>query len=147
VDIKVEIEDQGVKALLAGLQERCENPTPAMKEIGEIVRSSIIKNFEQSGRPNKWQPLAAATIKKKRGGAGKTLIDSARLMNSITTRAHSNRVEIGTSVIYARIHQLGGIAGRGRKVEIPARPYLMVQDEDWSPIREVLSRYLTGGTK
>lgn len=147
MDIKVEIRDQGVKTLLAELQKRVENPKPAMAEIGEIVRSSVIKNFGQGGRPNPWKPLAASTIKKKRGGAGKTLIDSARLMNSITSRASKDRVTIGTNVIYAAIHQLGGMAGRGRKVKIPPRPYLMVQDEDAPSIKEAISRYLTRGTE
>lgn len=139
--------DQGVKDMLAKLQQRVENPKPAFAEIGEIVRSSIIKNFQQSGRPEKWQPLATATIKKKRGGAGKTLIDTARLMNSITARAHTDKAVIGTNVIYAAIHQFGGKAGRGLKATIPERPFLMVQDEDWTPITEAISRYLVGGFK
>lgn len=30
---------------------------------------------------------------------------------------------IGSNVVYAAIHEFGGMAGRGRKVKIPARPY------------------------
>ena len=31
---------------------------------------------------------------------------------------------VGSNLVYARIHELGGLAGRGRKVKIPMRPYL-----------------------
>lgn len=31
---------------------------------------------------------------------------------------------VGTNVKYARIHEFGGMAGRGHKTRIPARPYL-----------------------
>jgi len=31
---------------------------------------------------------------------------------------------VGSNLVYARIHELGGYAGRGRKVKIPMRPYL-----------------------
>lgn len=31
---------------------------------------------------------------------------------------------IGSNLRYARIHQLGGLAGRGHRAKIPARPYL-----------------------
>ena len=33
-------------------------------------------------------------------------------------------LQAGLKVAYARIHELGGYAGRGRKVRIPARPYM-----------------------
>ena len=41
---------------------------------------------------------------------------------------------IGSNKEYAAIHQFGGMAGRGRKVEIPARPYLpLTTDGDLQP--------------
>ncbi len=135
--IRVEIKDEGLKDLLKSLKERVENPAEAMKEVGAIVRSSIIKNFQESGRPEKWKP-------KRKPRQGKVLIDTARLQNSINYKAYANRVEIGPdAVVYAAIHQFGGKAGRGHKVTIPARPYLAVQDEDWSEIKRVIENYLT----
>ncbi len=50
---------------------------------------------------------------------------------------HANKV-------YARIHHEGGKAGRGRKVNIPARPFIMVQDEDWAEIKDALNNYIFG---
>lgn len=55
-------------------------------------------------------------------------VRSGRLRSSIIGRAEQRGTEIigvvGSNVIYARIHELGGRAGRGHRTIIPARPYL-----------------------
>lgn len=137
MQIGVTVEDAALKEALNAYLARSKNLTPAMKIIGEIVRTSIVKNFEQGGRPAKWTPS------KKSGGM--TLIKTARLMKSITANAYPDRAEIGTNVIYAAIQQLGGKAGRGKKVTIPARPFLMVQNEDWTEIASAMNNYLLRG--
>lgn len=144
MQIKVEIKDGEVRTMLMNLMNRTGNLSPVMETIGGIVRRSILKNFDASGRPNRWQPSKRAL---KTGG--KTLIDRAILKNSINYKAFRNRVELGpaASIPYGRIHQLGGMAGRGHKVRIPARPYLMVQNEDWVEIKQALTDYLTEGAK
>jgi len=171
VQIDVEIKDREIKRLFTRLKKNATDLRPAFREIGEIVRSSVIRNFQEGGRPDKWEPTKIDSIygayrgrgKKKRKvytlkgsltkgyarykAGKKTLIDKARLQNSITARAQSDRVVVGTNVIYARIHQLGGEAGRNRKVKIPARPYLLVQEEDWTPIRDCLRGFLMKGAQ
>lgn len=162
--VNVEIKDQAVKGMLTDMSRRGENMRPVMREIGEIVRSSILRNFAEGGRPEKWVPTkilgktntsnrtdTTYLLKPKKGKSPSTplpgrltLIDTGRLRNSITSRAYGDRVEIGTKVVYAAIHQFGGKAGRGRKVTIPARPYLMVQDEDWPQIRVKIIDYILG---
>ncbi|POZ60820.1 phage virion morphogenesis protein [Chromobacterium alticapitis] len=55
----------------------------------------------------------------------KILQDSGKLAASVHSRYGDDYALIGAGGIpYARIHQLGGKAGKGRKVSIPARPYL-----------------------
>lgn len=171
--INVEIKDKEIKRLFTRLQRNVKDLRPAFREIGEIVRSSMIRNFQVGGRPDKWTPTKIRSIyqaytgKKTKSGASrkvytirgrltkgfnryssgrKTLIDTARLQNSVTVRAEADRVVVGTNVIYARIHQLGGMAGRNKKVKIPARPYLLVQDEDWPQIKTRLIEHLREGT-
>jgi phage virion morphogenesis protein len=174
LQIDVEIKDKKVQRLFTRLQRNVKDLRPAFRAIGEIVRSSVIRNFQEGGRPEKWEPTRirsiyqAYTRKKTKSGANrkaytirgrltkafdryssgrKTLIDTARLQNSITARAETNRVVVGTDLVYARIHQLGGMAGRNRKVKIPARPYLLVQDEDWAPIGQCLRGFLMKGAQ
>ncbi len=172
MNIKITVLDQAVLNLLYRLKARTSDLRPAMKDIGEIVRSSVIENFTQGGRPNRWKPTKilstylSYTIRRTKSGirykkaytlkgrmtkaferyttGKKTLIDTGRLRNSITARAYPNRAIVGTKVVYAAIHQFGGMAGRNRKVKIPPRPFLLVQDQDWIAIRQSLERYLSG---
>jgi len=39
------------------------------------------------------------------------------------------------------------MAGRNKKVKIPARPYLLVQEEDWKTIRDCLRGFLMKGVE
>ena len=142
ITLNVKIEDGQVKAMLTQLKERTQNMKPAFNLIGQIVRNSVIKNFMEGGRPEKWKPSKRAM---KEGG--QTLADTGRLRNSIKSKAFTNRAEVGTNVIYAAIHQFGGKAGRGKKVTIPARPFLIVQDEDWTEINFALTDYLMRNLK
>ena len=60
----------------------------------------------------------------------KPLIDpmsSGDLRRQIVAEATGSEARISVLPKYAAIHQFGGKAGRGLKVEIPARPYLPVR--------------------
>jgi phage virion morphogenesis protein len=160
IRLEITLDDRQARDALTRLAARISNLTPVMKVIGETVRSSVLKNFEAGGRPP-WIPtkplsvflsrkIAGKDVTSRRGQAsllkrqqGKaTLIDSGRLRKSITVEAGSQEVAVGSNLVYARIHQLGGKAGRGRKVTIPARPYLAVQPEDHTEIGRLLVDYL-----
>lgn len=149
--IEVEVKDEQVKRLVTNIQKRLGNLKPAMRLIGEIVHESIQRNFEEGGRPKKWKRLAPSTIKqRKRIGKwpGRMLVRrgvSGGLMGAIAYRAFNDRVVSHANKIYAAIHHFGGMAGRGRKVKIPARPYMMVQDEDWKEIKAALNEFILGG--
>ncbi|WP_299427210.1 phage virion morphogenesis protein [uncultured Meiothermus sp.] len=128
--------------------------------VGEALVSSTIQRFmeqkDPTGQP--WQPLAAATVAPRardftKGGrlrkgveerlqGRKILIQSARLRNSITSKRDGTAVAVGTNVVYAAIHQFGGMAGRGRRVRIPARPYLGVSRADQAEITRILQEEL-----
>lgn len=132
-----------VAAELEAIARRCGSMEPAMEIIGETVRASVLKNFAAGGRPSGWKALAPATLAKKKGGS--ILVGKGHgggLMGSINYRAASDYVMVGTNKVYAAIHQFGGQAGRGHAATIPARPYLMVQDEDWPEIRDELTDYI-----
>lgn len=128
------------------IARRCGTMLPAMQIIGETVTTSVVENFQAGGRPNGWQALAPATLAKKKGGSilvGKGF--AGGLMGSIHYQAGNDSVLVGTDKVYGAIHQFGGLAGRGGAVEIPAREFLMVQDEDWPAIKEQLADYILTG--
>jgi phage virion morphogenesis protein len=135
-----------VAAELEIIAKRCGNLLPAMQIIGATVEASVIKNFQAGGRPGGWKALSPVTLAKKKGGSiliGKGF--GGGLMGSISYKAENDAVMVGTNKKYAAIHQFGGQAGRGRKVSIPARPFLMVQDEDWHGIKDQLADYIMMG--
>lgn len=140
MQIQVSIQDSGIREMLGRLQGRMGNLTPVMRDIGETVRRSVERNFEAQGRPAKWTPSQRVL----RTG-GQTLSLTGRLRRSFSVQATGSRAVVDTNVVYAAIHQMGGKAGRGGKVKIPARPFLMVQDEDWEVIRQKIAAYITGG--
>jgi len=171
--IRVTATDKRAMEILQGVVGRMRDMTPAMKIIGEIGRTSIVRNFETEGRPLKWPKHGPAT-EARRGPNAAILRESSRLMRSIHPVAYKDHVLIGTKTAYAAVHQFGArkgefgtitaeirehvrkVAGRQVKVRahtrrmqvpwgnIPARPFLMIQDEDWEEIRAALDAHILG---
>jgi len=89
------------------------------------------------------------------------MIDSGRLVGSITYEASDSHVEVGTNAIYAAIHQLGGIIRPKtaqalrffigdreifvQQVKIPARPFLGLDDEDAYEMEATTEEYVLMG--
>ena len=146
VGVLVKVDDKEVRKLLGGILKRMGNPGPAMKILGAIVRTSIVRNFEKGGRPTKWKALSPETLKTKKGTAILREQGMAGgLMGSVNYKPFSDKVVISADKVYAAIHHFGGKAGRGRKVTIPARPYMMVQDEDWVEMKAALGDFIVQG--
>jgi len=97
----------------------------------------------------KWQDLAKPT-KDQRAKIGKwpgkILQVNRNLLGSITPSYTSTTAVVGSSMPfgtgYAAIHQFGGKAGKGKKVTIPARPYLALNDEDIEDIKDDVRKFL-----
>jgi len=146
VGLTVKKDDRDARRYLGGILKRMKNTTSAMKIIGEIGRTSIVRNFEVGGRPKKWKPLSPATLKSKKGGGILKVQGMAGgLMGSVNYQAFSDKAVWSSNKVYAAIHHFGGMAGRGRKVKIPARPYMMLQDEDWEEMKAALNDFIMYG--
>ena len=143
--IEIKVEDKELQKLLKKLAEKSQNLRPLMKNIAGIMQDSVEENFEKEGRPEKWTSLAEATIKqrKKKGyWPGRILQRRGELAASITSKYDANSAVVGTNKVYAAIHQFGGDAGRGKKVKIPARPYLKLTLDNQKLISEEIKNYL-----
>lgn len=167
------VEDREIKAVLARLAAAVADMTPAMHEVGQYYERRVLENFAAQGDPEgrPWPRLSAVTLglglakgkRLKKSGylakAGrqylankKILVDHGDLRGSVHYQAGRSRVAIGTGghIPYAGIHQFGGLAGRGRKVGIPARPYLAVNESggmrlaerDRQRIIEIVEKYI-----
>jgi phage virion morphogenesis protein len=134
--IKIDIDDREVQKALSSLAARVKDRRPLMRKIADIMKDAVEENFEQEGRP-RWKPSKRAM---KQGG--KTLQDTGSLVTSISMRYDNNSAVVGTNKKYAAIHQFGGKAGRGKKVTIPARPFLKLTDGDLEEIKEAVKEHL-----
>lgn len=150
MEISIHIDDREVNGLLRRLQDRVGDMTATMTRIGALYERRVLENFQKESAPDgtKWAPLSETTmmmgLKKNRGwkpgrgglsARGKRYLTGKRILwekgdlsGSIHFQAGKDSVTIGSSgsIPYAAIHQMGGLAGRGKKVSIPARPYLAV---------------------
>ena len=124
-----------------------------LADVGEALVSSTIQHFVEGKGPDgeDWKPSERSA----RDG-GKPLSDTGRLRQSIEYATAPDSVMVGTNVIYARIHQLGGeirpknkkalkVGGRlVSKVTMPARPYLYMDEEDKAEVAHIIALHNTG---
>lgn len=158
ITLRAEINDNGIRAKLTTLIALGRNPSGAMRDIATYGESSTRERMDLQLGPdgNRWKPSLRVQLH-----GGKTLDDSGHLISSITSRSSSNVAEWGTNRIYAAIHQSGGtikpkfatslrfrLASGAfvstRKVTIPARPYLGVNDENAADILDILQARIEG---
>jgi phage virion morphogenesis protein len=142
--ITIKIDSEQLQKELTALIQKAVDRRPLMKDIAGIMHNAVEENFAQEGRP-KWVPLGQKTIiarQKKGYWPGQILQQTGRLAASITQYADNDQAVVGTNAVYAAIHQFGGKAGRGGKVNIPARPYLQLTDEDMEEILKAVKEYL-----
>ena len=143
--IEIKIDNNDVERKLLELAQKSENLRPLMKNIAGIFASATEENFKNEGRPNKWTELSEATKKqrtKQKKWPGQILQVSGQLASSISTQYDDESAIIGSNLDYAAIHQLGGQAGKNKKVEIPARPYLKLTDDNFNEILDATKQYL-----
>ena len=143
--IEIKIDNKDVDRKLLELAQKSENLRPLMKNLAGIFASATEDNFKNEGRPDKWTELSEATKKqrtKKKKWPGQILQVSGQLASSISTQYDDESAIIGSNLDYAAIHQLGGDAGRGKKVKIPARPYLKLADDDFNEILDATKNFL-----
>ena len=137
--IEIEINNaQQIASILNNLANAAQDRAPLMRSIAGTMESAVLQNFDVGGRP-KWLGL------KYRQGT--PLVDTENLMNSITSYYDNDSAEVGTNEPYAAIHQFGGKAGRGRKVDIPARPFLVLTPQDEEDILEDVQAYFRSVVK
>ncbi len=145
--IKISVDSSRLDAHLAALRRRTDDLSPVMRQIAGIMHDAVEENFAQQGRP-RWEGLAPATIQqRKRKGywPGSILQQRGELAASIEQGANSRQAWVGTNKRYAAIQHFGGKAGRGRKVKIPARPYLVLHADDLTQIEMAVVRFLSKG--
>lgn len=126
MSVSIAVNDEDLQGLFSALGERCLHPRPALEGIGEALVTSVKDNFKARSAPDgaPWKSLspryARWKTKEKGRNADDILMLTRRLYNSIDKRVSDSEVAVGTiksgsNVVYAAIHQLGGIIRRGAR--------------------------------
>ena len=139
----------GAVALQLGMQrlrQLGDSPRPIFQALANYGESSTRLRFKKGIGPDgaRWKPSARA-----QATGGQTLVLKGQhggILGSITSRFDNASAEWGTNKVYAGVHQFGAtIVPRSKKnlrfrvpggfvstkrVNIPARPFLGVNDED-----------------
>ncbi|MDK4624180.1 phage virion morphogenesis protein [Kingella kingae] len=103
-----------------------------MKQLAGTMHHAVRQNFKQGGRP-KWLGIEYRN--------GKPLIDTGALRDNIDQAYDNDTALVGTNMVYAAIHNFGGMAGRNRKVAIPARPFLILTNDDKQDLMDDVQDY------
>ena len=159
--------DEEVQAMARRFREQLTRVRfrPLLAAIGNELVTSVSRRFETGTAPDgsRWPESLRARLT-----GGQTLIRTGRLRDSIAEtgpQLTARSVEVGTNVVYAAIHQFGGIipphiirARRARALSIPgigfrravhhpggtipARPYLGLSDTDERVIQDLTEDWL-----
>jgi phage gpG-like protein len=118
-DRVVRVNDQDFKLKFSQFPRKVADGKTLLNVAWGVMQGSIARTFREEGYPAKsWAPLSPRTIAARRNknkGSIKMLRDKGILFNSITKEPIENtgqRLVIGTNLVYAAIHQFGGLAGR-----------------------------------
>jgi len=121
-----------------------------MKRVGDFVveksKDRIFYRENKAPDGSAWESLAASTIKHKiaakKDHQGMLMHEGDLWKRIVHQNVTEDSVTIGSSMLYARIHQKGGMAGRGRKVRIPARPYLGLTEDQKKLLEEKVTLWI-----
>lgn len=113
------------------------------EELGEYMIAETRRRFRESIEPggSRWPALKASGVKRDSASGQKNrrkpLLKTGRLRNSITYRATSENVTVGTNVVYAARHNFG--YRKGRRVLTPRRQYLGVNERNIREMKEIIA--------
>lgn len=162
IDFHVEITDSLLPEL-AGLERALVDPILLYAAWEPIALRSVDRNFQRGGSDRgAWEPLASLTVAAK--GHARPLEKSGALRRSITAERTPEGLAIGPPpagrLVYAGIQHFGGTAGprpgnvaavpladgsiaffTGR-VQIPARPYNLLDERGIFELEDATARFI-----
>lgn len=137
--------DREMQREMRRVVRRMDDLTPALAAFGEHMMVVTQDRFDKEQAPDgtPWKPLAPATLRVKK--TDKILAESGQrggLRGTIVYKTDPRKIAMGTNKVYGAIHQLGGMAGPGRKVKIPKRQYLGYTGDDLGEFVEICKDWI-----
>lgn len=156
--ITIAVDDTAFRRGLGLIATRLDDLFPVLDTLGAALAAETQDTFEREAGPDDtpWPQSLRAKL-----SGGQTLIDSGRLVQSISHQVAPDRtsVAVGTNVEYGAVHQFGHVikpvtaqalrfvtaAGDtvfAKSVTIPARPFLGIGSRADAAIESVLGQWL-----
>lgn len=98
---------------------------------GQTKRRIMSEKTAPDGTP--WQPNKTGTP---------ILVQDGDLHGDISHLVTGDQAQVGSNLVYAAIHNYGGMAGPNRTVEIPQRQYLGLSAENTEDLEALIEDFL-----
>lgn len=137
--ITIEIGDREIRDGLRALETKLGDLRPVFRDIGESLLNSTRERFNTQTAPDgsPWAPLSPDYKKRKKKHSDLILTLNGYLRGTLGYSAMKDELRIGTPMIYGAAHQFGR-----PEINLPARPFLGLSDDDTAMILDALSEWL-----
>ncbi len=151
VTYTLRVDNAEILSGLARMRHVSEDLRPVLTDIGAELESSTVKRFVTNIAPD-GTPWKGSLRAEKTGTP--TLVLTAHLRDSIHFLVEANAVEVGSNLIYAKVHQTGAvISAKGgalaftlyggqfvtvKSVKLPKREYLGLSANDNRAVVEIV---------
>ncbi len=115
-----------------------------LKTVGAAVETQTRRRLKDEKRGpdgtawDAWSDDYAAS----RHGGQSFLVGERDLLDSIDNQIDGDQVEIGSNLVYARVHQEG--SANDSNQNIPARPYLGLSDDNEEALADTIDAFFEG---
>lgn len=129
--------------------EQASQLEPAMLEVVNVAADEISLNFQEEGRPEPWQPLAAGTIEQRARygfGAGPILDRTGELRGGVEDPSSWDVQSQGTQMWIARLEDDTGHGSphlTGREPTMPIRDWSYLSDEALDNMANIVLEHIT----
>lgn len=141
--VALDIDTAPLRAVIARFSGLRPQDPALLDTLGAVAEGGARRRIQDEkagpdGAP--WAPWSARYGASRRRGQS-LLQQTGALGDALFTERRSDGVEVGSALVYAAIHQLGG-AGTKRP-GIPARPYLGVATQDERDLADAVETFWT----
>ena len=158
MNINIHIDVSKLVATLAEVNDRSKNLEPVMEEISMQMLSQTQMRFRRSQDPdgNAWAALKKSTIRQRRRGSSKPLMNTTtHIYQKLTKRMSKNFASVGLydseNAKIGAVHNFGTIINRVSKknksytITIPRRQFLGFSQKEIVKYNKMIQRYITKG--
>jgi len=105
--VSVEFDAREIGEVLEGFASRGGDLSSVMGVIAEDLAAAVSDMYQTSGH-GAWPPLAESTVRRRRGGSSRPMIDTGVLSRSTVVDSGADYAEAYTAIDYVRYHLEGG---------------------------------------